>query len=144
MFQSTRMLHGSLQMSFSFRNITSWYILNNALGYYGPLFITFMSYSYWWSWRHWRSHCLAMVGLSPRCPSLHPPPPPHHCQHTGPTCHHSRSDCWRWSWHSGCGREGSLQRRLMTHICNLFTISLSFLIVLVFTQSSIYTPAPSI
>lgn len=103
-----------------------------------------MSCSYWWSWRHWRSRCLAMGGSSPWCPSLHPPPPPHRCQHTGPTCHHSRSGCWRWSWHSGCGREGSLQRRLTTHICTLLTISLSSSIVLVFTQSSINTPAPSI
>lgn len=84
--------------------------------------MSFMSRSYWWSWRHWRSHCLAMGGLSPRCPSLRPPPGPHHCRHTGPACHHTRSGCWRWSWRSGCGREGSLQRGetrpVMTYICN--------------------------
>lgn len=68
--------------------------------------------SHWWSWslRHWMSRCPETGCLSLGCLSVRPPPPRRRCRCGRRFPPHSRSGCWRWSWHLGCGREGSLQR----------------------------------
>lgn len=63
-----------------------------------------------WSWRRWRSRCPETGCPSSGRPSVRPLPPRLRCLFGRPSPPRSHWGCWRWSWRSGCGREGSLQR----------------------------------
>lgn len=88
------------------------------------------AYSYWWSWswRRWRNHCLETECLSLGGPSARPLQPPLRCQHGHPCPPHSRSNCWRLSWHSGCDRAGFLnrvERNCLVNVCVFASVSSS-------------------